>query len=637
RERQRTALFLRHDPFQRFISALVFIQRDKYDSPLRILIQSILERELGGTCSAFYTTIDDSAHARLRFIIDTTPGNLPDFDLSDIQNALTEASRSWSDSLLITLIDAHGEEDGIGLYRRYSGAFPVNFSDRFSTGAALYDIDRIEWALKHDRIGLNLYRPLEARENELRFKIYNAGGPIPLSDVLPMLEHMGLRVLAEMPFEIRPRLAGAPVWIHDFMIETGSGLSIDLTEIKEKFQVCFDKVWQGTVDDDNLNKLVLAAGLSWREIQVLRAFSRFMRQARLPFSLSLIEDTLATNPAIARALVKLFLTRFDPALDPVDAERNVCGLAVEIDHALEAVDNLDEDLIIRRFIDLMDACQRTNFFQSTTDGSPKPHLSLKFDSHAIPDLPEPKPAHEIFVYSPRVEAVHLRSGHIARGGIRWSDRREDFRTEILGLMKAQVVKNTVIVPVGAKGGFVVKKPPKDGSREEIRADAIDCYKMMIRGLLDITDNVVDGQTIHPQDVVCRDGDDPYLVVAADKGTATFSDTANSISAEYGFWLGDAFASGGSAGYDHKKMGITARGGWECVKRHFREMGDDVQNKDFTVVGVGDMSGDVFGNAMLLSPHIRLIGAFNHMDIFVDPDPDRDAPFAERARLFARGR
>jgi len=639
-ERQRTALFVRKDPFERFVSCLVYVPRDRYDTDLRRRFQAILERAFEGETTAFYTQLAEGVHARIQFIVKTTPGAIPEVDPADVEGALVEAGRRWSDHLQEALIEARGEERGLALLRRYREAFPTFYREHAQPQAAILDIERIEETLSGDTVALSLYRPIEAAGHEVRFKLYHRGEPVPLSDVLPVLEHMGLKVIAENPYEITP--AGAPeaVWLHDFEMQSRDGRAIDLGAVKPDFQDAFARVWAGDMEDDGFNRLVLGAGLSARAVVVLRAVAKYLRQARIPFSQAALEDTLAAHPRIAALIVALFEARFDPHRE-TKREVLITGIRVDLDEALDAVANLDEDRILRRFINVVDATLRTNAFQPGPDGAPKPYVSFKLDSRVIDDLPLPRPWVEVFVYSPRVEAVHLRGGRVARGGIRWSDRREDFRTEILGLMKAQMVKNAVIVPVGSKGGFVVKRPPRDGGPDAIRAEGVACYRTFMRGLLDVTDNLETAagkvSVVHPPAVIRHDADDPYLVVAADKGTATFSDIANAVAAEYGYWLDDAFASGGSAGYDHKKMGITARGAWESVKRHFRELGHDTQSTPFSVVGVGDMSGDVFGNGMLLSRQIRLIGAFNHLHVFLDPDPDPAASFAERERLFALGR
>ncbi|HMA13925.1 MAG TPA: NAD-glutamate dehydrogenase, partial [Kiloniellaceae bacterium] len=492
----------------------------------------------------------------------------------------------------------------------------------------------IEEAIAADDLAMNLYRPAGAPPDELHFKIYVLDRPVPLSDILPMLENMGLRVIGEIPFDIEVPDRKAPVWMHDFDMCAEGKAAIDLEAVRDAFHEAFAGVWHRRMENDGFNKLVLHAGLTAREVTMLRAYCKYLRQARIPFSQAYMEATLVRNPAVTRNLVDLFLARFDPRRAQEESKA-ACGALVEAIRAqLDRVSNLDEDRIIRRYLNLILSTLRTNFFQPAEGGGEKAYCSFKFDSRSIEELPQPQPLREIFVYSPAVEGVHLRFGMVARGGLRWSDRLEDFRTEVLGLVKAQQVKNTVIVPVGSKGGFVMKQPPPaEAGRDAFLAAGIECYKTFIHGLLDITDNLKRGRVVPPKSVLRYDGDDPYLVVAADKGTATFSDIANGVSADYGFWLDDAFASGGSAGYDHKKMGITARGAWECVKRHFRELGKDIQKQDFTCVGCGDMSGDVFGNAMLLSEHILLLAAFNHLHIFVDPDPDPAASWAERKRLF----
>ncbi len=630
-ERQRLALFVRKDPFERFASCLVYVPRDRYDTNLRRRIQAILETAFNGTCANFYTQLAESVLARLHFIITTRPGHVPAVDVADVEARLVQAARGWDDHLRDALVEARGEEEGGALFRRYASAFPTSYRELFSAESAVHDIERIERTVAQGGLGINLHRPLEAEAHELHVKIYHEGRPVPLSDVLPMLEHMDLKVITEVPFEVAAAGHAAPVWIHDFTARSQNGLSIDCAQVKETFQEALAAVWDGRMEDDGFNRLVLRAGLTAREVTVLRAYAKYLRQARIAFGQDVVESTLAAYPAIARRLVALFKARFDPAGRVPDDSAHVA----EIERALDGVKNLDEDRILRRFVNLIRSTLRTNAYQAGPDGKPKPYLSFKLDSLAIEDLPLPRPMVEVFVYSPRMEGVHLRGGKVARGGIRWSDRREDFRTEILGLMKAQMVKNTVIVPVGSKGGFVVKRPPPAAAgREAQQAEGVECYRTLMRGLLDVTDNLdAEGAVVPPPDLVRHDGDDPYLVVAADKGTATFSDIANAVSVGHGFWLGDAFASGGSAGYDHKKMGITARGAWESVKRHFRELGRDIQAQDVTVVGVGDMSGDVFGNGMLLSRHIRLVGAFDHRHIFLDPDPDPETSWHERRRLF----
>lgn len=634
-ERPRIALYMRKDPFERYISCLVYVPRERYETRLRLKIQSILEQELGGHCSSYQVTQDDSPLARVIFWIDINHlEKLPVYDPVAIEKKLEEAGRIWSERLRYALGDAlENEEEITSLTQKYGHAFPISYHEQYEPRQAVYDIHKIETVFKTEKIAVDMYRPEDCAEGHIRLKIFSPHSPITLSDVLPVLENMGLRVLAELPFEVKAARAKYKVWIHDFLMELKDGGTLKkLDEVKDVFEEAILRLWATEMENDGLNKLVLSARMDWREVSVLRTYVRYMRQMRYPFSRPYIESALTANPAIAGTLIKLF----DSLHNPAHGDQNnilAAGCNVEIDYQLEQVDSLDQDRVLRSMLTLIDRTLRTNFFQMGENDNPKSYISIKLESPRIDELPEPRPYREIFVYSPRVEGIHLRGDKIARGGLRWSDRHEDFRTEVLGLMKAQQVKNAVIVPMGAKGGFVVKRPPKEGGREAYLAEGIACYKIFIRGLLDITDNRHGDAILPPKNVARRDGDDPYLVVAADKGTATFSDIANGLSAEYGFWLGDAFASGGSAGYDHKKMGITARGAWESVKRHFRELNHDTQSQPFDVIGIGDMGGDVFGNGMLLSEHIRLIGAFNHLHIFCDPDPDTAATYKERKRLF----
>jgi glutamate dehydrogenase len=630
-ERQRVALFTRKDLFERFVSCYVFVPRDRYTPEFKERARAILEEAFNGRDTEIYDHIGSSPLARGLFIVRTTPGQLPDVDVRRVEAFLADAARTWSDKLLDALVQEMGEEVGIDLHHRYMKAFPVAYSERFTASAALYDVGHVEHVMATGELVVDLYRH-RSEERQFHCKIIHAGPRVPLSEIMPRLENMGLRVLAEVPYEVQPLGAQYPVRIRDFSLDA-EGMQDDLTPVKEKFQDAFIRVWTRQAENDGFNRLVLGAGLEWHEVVVLRAYAKYLRQVGVTLSETYIQQTLAKHPAIARALMELFRNYFDPQIGDVGLGRKGASLGIrsQIEDALERVTNPDEDRILRLYVSLIEATLRTNYFQRDENGDRKLYLSLKLDSSAVPELPLPRPMYEISVYAPWMEGIHLRGGKVARGGIRWSDRREDFRTEILGLMKAQMVKNVVIVPVGSKGGFVVKNPSTD--RASFQQEGIESYKTLLRGMLDITDNLFGDQLIAPRDVMRRDGDDPYLVVAADKGTATFSDIANAISAEYNFWLGDAFASGGSAGYDHKKMGITARGGWEAVKRHFRELGVDTQSEDFTVVGVGDMSGDVFGNALLLSQHAKLLATFNHSHIFVDPDPDPAASFAERKRMF----
>ncbi|HYC92473.1 MAG TPA: NAD-glutamate dehydrogenase domain-containing protein, partial [Thermoanaerobaculia bacterium] len=630
-ERQRVALFVRRDVFERFVACYVFVPRDRYTPEFKERAKVVLEEAFGGRDTQVYDHVTMSTLARGLFIVRTTPGNIPDVDIRRVEAQLGEVARTWGDRLLDALCTRQGEEVGIDLHHRYKKAFPLAYAERFSAEAALYDIGHVEHVLATGELVVDLYRH---RSDELQFhcKIIHAGPPVPLSEIMPRLENMGLKVLAEVPYEVQPHTANQVVRIRDFSL-SAEGMQDDLEPVKELFQEAFIRVWTRQAENDGFNRLVLGAELEWHEVVVLRAYAKYLRQIGVTFSETLIQQTLAKHPSITRSILQLFKMYFDPSIGDVGMGRKGAGLGIrsQIEDALNGVTNPDEDRILRLYVALIEATLRTNYFQRDENGERKLYVSFKLDSRQVPELPEPRPLYEIFVYAPWMEGIHLRGGKVARGGLRWSDRREDFRTEILGLMKAQMVKNVVIVPVGSKGGFVVKNPSAD--RASFQQEGIESYKTLLRGMLDITDNLRGDSVVPPRDVVRRDGDDPYLVVAADKGTATFSDIANGISKEYGHWLGDAYASGGSAGYDHKGMGITARGGWEAVKRHFRELGVDTQSEDFTVVGVGDMSGDVFGNGLLYTDKVRLVAAFDHRNVFLDPDPDAAASFAERKRLF----
>jgi glutamate dehydrogenase len=644
-ERRTVRLLARRDPYHRFYSCLVYVPRDRYNTEVRQRIEQIVLEGFGGRSVESQVQISGASHARVHVVVRTEPAGARKADIAAIERRITEATLTWTDQLRNVLVAREGEAAGIALASRYRRAFPLAYEEDVAPADALADIadlERLRGAPEGRRI--SLHRPAQQKPARMHLKIVRLGDPVPISDLLPILENFGLRVIAERPYELAwPQ--GGSAWIQDFELEQRDGLAIDIARIEARFKEALTMTWSGEAENDGFNRLLLGADLTAREIIVLRAYCRYLLQTGVPFSQAYMERALAANPAIAAGLVRLFEARLDPAaqapavrpsraraLPAANGADAAEEIAAQIRASLDSVASLDEDRILRAYLRLVQATLRTNFYRRDAEGRALPYLSLKLDPSAIPELPLPRPKFEIFVYSPRVEGVHLRMGYVARGGIRWSDRREDFRTEILGLMKAQNVKNTLIVPVGAKGGFVPKRLP-GGSREEIQAEVIACYQIFIRGLLDLADNIIDGHVVPPPQVVRRDADDAYLVVAADKGTATFSDIANAISADYGFWLGDAFASGGSAGYDHKKLGITARGGWECVKRHFRELGIDIQKTDFTVAGIGDMSGDVFGNGMLLSRHIRLQAAFDHRHIFLDPTPDPAVSFAERQRLF----
>ena len=632
-DRDLLRLFVRKDPFGRFFSCMVYVTKDRYNTELRRQTQRILKQYFGCEQEVEFTTyFSESPLARTHYIVRVDNNNM-DVDVKTIEQNLMEVSSTWDDRLSESIIANFGESKGLPLSKEYMRAFPRSYKEDMMPGSAVADIERLEALSVDNKLGMLFYRPQEeaADSKAVRLKLfYHSDEPIHLSDVMPMLENFGLRVIGESPYEVR-KTNGVTYWILDFSMLHKSDKTIDLREARDLFQQAFAAIWAGELDSDGFNRLVLGAGLSGREISILRAYARYMRQVGFPFSQQYIEDTLSHYPDLAKGLVSLFGKRFDPKLK--GSAKGQQDLIKKITEQLDHVESLDDDRIIRRYMEMITATLRTNYYQVDENKQSKPWLALKMRPSEIPDIPAPVPVFEIFVYAPDIEGVHLRGGKVARGGLRWSDRQEDFRTEILGLVKAQQVKNTVIVPVGAKGGFVCKRQHMMSGRDEIFAEGQRCYKRFIRALLDVSDNIIEGEVIPPKSVVRHDEDDPYLVVAADKGTATFSDLANSVAAEYNFWLGDAFASGGSNGYDHKAMGITAKGGWESVKRHFREMGINCQTTDFTAIGVGDMAGDVFGNGMLLSKHIRLQAAFNHMHIFIDPNPESASSWVERDRLF----
>lgn len=632
-ERQKIRLFIREDLFGRFVSCLVYVPRDKFNSELRNKMQIILQKEFGGLESSFVTRFSESVLARIHFIVRFKEQRRElNYNIDAIEQKLVDAARTWPEDLRKALVDHCGEESGNRLYDEYGSGFPISYQEDFNVRTAVFDIIHMETLTAEKPLAMSFYRPLEAAEGLFRFKLFGAQKALALSDVIPMLEFMGLKVISEKPHLIFQK-SGAQIWLNDFSLVHSAGSELNAVALKEVFQETFYNVWMGLAESDGFNRLVLGAGLNWREIAMLRAYSKYMWQIGFTFSQSYVENALANQPGITRELVELFRLRFDPSLPEDNQNNRTIALRRKIKQDLEEVANLDEDRILRRYVDVILGTIRTNYYQLDNANQMKSYISFKLDPQAVPDMPLPRPMFEIFVYSPRVEGVHLRGAKVARGGIRWSDRKEDFRTEVLGLMKAQQVKNAVIVPLGAKGGFVPKMLPEGNDREAIMKEVVASYQTFIRGLLDLTDNLKGNEIIRPKQVVRYDADDPYLVVAADKGTATFSDIANSLSQEYDFWLGDAFASGGSSGYDHKKMGITAKGAWESVKRHFSEMNVDVQNQEISVVGIGDMSGDVFGNGMLLSRHLKVIAAFDHRHIFLDPNPETEKSFEERHRLF----
>ena len=603
-------------------------------------------------------------------VIRPKPGEKPTYDTAELEKKISQIVRNWHDELREILVAKHGESNGLKLAERIGKALPTGYIEEVSATIAATDVEAIASLKDSNDMRLLLYRSRK-KGDSLRFKLFRYDAPITLSEALPLLENMGLRILSEHPYAMV--VGESRIVVQDFEVEPEQELHFGIEQVRETFQNAFERVWRGQAENDGFNKLILVALLDWRQVSVLRGLCKYLLQTGVSFSQSYMEETLNKYPLIAGLLVELFEAKFDPQRESagktvqegakkrlrkelqgllpddvakahpdyidnlIDArsgtrETQFHAIVAALRILLDRVASLDEDRILRAWLGAIGAMLRTSYFQAP-GGKPREYVSFKFDPAKVPDMPKPKPYREIFVYAPRVEGVHLRFGPVARGGLRWSDRREDFRTEVLGLVKAQMVKNTVIVPVGSKGGFFVKRSPASGDRDAVLAEGIACYRLFINGLLDITDNLVDGAVVHPQDCVRHDDNDPYLVVAADKGTAKFSDIANAVSAEHGYWLGDAFASGGSVGYDHKAMGITAKGGWESVKRHFRALGRDCQNEDFTCVGIGDMSGDVFGNGMLLSKHTRLVAAFDHRHIFLDPNPDAASSFVERDRVF----
>jgi glutamate dehydrogenase len=653
-ERFRPKLFIRKDPYGRFFSVLIYLPKDRFNTEIRTRIEDMLMQALHGDRIDKTLKIGDSPLAQLHLLIRRSESAEVSYDLDQLEAELAAIIRNWKDEFRENLIGSFGEEHGIVLANKYLPAMPLSYVEGVSPAQGIEDIRQIERLQADGALTLNLYE----KEGRLRFKLFNLDREIALSDALPMLENLGMKVLTENPYSMQ--LENQRVVIQDFALESAVP-SMKVEHIKSGFENAFASVWAGQCENDGFNTLVTIAELSWRRVSIIRAYAKYLLQVGVPFSQSYMEETLQRYPAVARILIGLFDARFDPDLASSNAdlaptlkrmgvdsaerylsnfvatsrEEQIGAVDKLLNKQLSKVASLDEDRILRSFASVIKATLRTSYFQCERDGLLiKDYVSFKFDPSLVPDIPKPVPYREIFVYSPFVEGVHLRFGPVARGGLRWSDRREDFRTEVLGLVKAQMVKNTVIVPVGSKGGFFAKRPPLSGDRDAVLAEGIACYKRFINGLLDITDNLVNGQVVHPQHVIRHDADDPYLVVAADKGTATFSDIANGLSAEHDFWLGDAFASGGSVGYDHKGMGITAKGAWESVKRHFRALGRNCQTEDFTCVGIGDMSGDVFGNGMLLSRHIRLLAAFDHRHIFLDPNPDAARSFSERQRLFA---
>lgn len=635
-ERPRVRVLSRYDRFDRFVSVYVFVPRDRYNSSVRIAIGRYLAEVYQGRMSAYYPFFPEGPLVRVHFIIGRDQGNCPRPDRATLEEAVGNIIRTWTDGLADALAVVHDPGRARELFQRYRNAFSEGYRASYSPLIAVDDIKVIAGLSAARPLSADFHRRTETFDGGTGLKVWSFGRPIPLSERVPVLENMGFRVVDEQTHHIKLDADNRPdVWLHDMVLERVGNGDVDLLDAKQRLEACFLVVMTGGAENDGYNALVLAAELAWRDVALIRAISRFLRQIRVPYSQDYMWTTLVLHAPVAAQIVRLFHVRFDPRLASMPDARAARQeeIAAGIEQALAAIQSLDEDRILRHFVNAVQAALRTNYYQIDAEGRPKAQIAIKFASRKLEGLPLPKPLYEIFVYSPRVEGVHLRFGKVARGGIRWSDRPQDFRTEVLGLVKAQQVKNAVIVPVGAKGGFVPKQMPKGGTREQVQAEGVAAYKLFISTLLDVTDNLGDDGVVAPEHVVRHDDDDPYLVVAADKGTATFSDIANGIALERGFWLGDAFASGGSAGYDHKKMGITARGAWESVKRHFREMDVNIGTMPFTCVGVGDMSGDVFGNGLLREMTTRLVAAFDHRDIFIDPDPDPARSFHERKRLF----
>ena len=645
-DRPRVRLFARKDGFDRFVSVLLYVPRDRYDSDVRERAGNLLAEAWGGRLSAYYPNFATGPLARVHFVIGITPGAHRDPDPKLLEAQITELVRTWQDHFEAAVRMGGAVEGQVAeTLARYSGAFPAGYRDRYAPDQALTDLNAIEAMLdKGAPLAVRAYRAVGDSALRFRFKLYRPTEAVPLADVLPILENMGLKALTEAGFPVRRCIEGVigPIWVHEFELEDERGENLSFASIRAPFEATFLAVWSGEAENDGFNRLVLELGVSWREASLMRAFARYRQQTGLDPSQTVQEAALRDHPGVARLMLDLFRVKFDPAIAATAERRGeqADGVFAEITAALQQVESLDADRVLRRLALLVRAMKRTNYYQFAKDvnadgtAANHPYISFKIASSELEDLPLPKPYREIFVCSPQVEGVHLRFGPVARGGLRWSDRRDDFRTEVLGLVKAQQVKNAVIVPVGSKGGFYPKMLPRGGTGDAVRAAGVAAYRTFLSGLLDITDNLdARGKVIRPPAVIAHEGDDPYLVVAADKGTATFSDIANGVAQDYGFWLGDAFASGGSVGYDHKVMGITARGAWEAVKRHFREMGKDIGAEPFTCVGVGDMSGDVFGNGMLQSRATLLLAAFDHRHIFLDPAPDTTASWAERKRLF----
>ena len=638
--RSQVRFFQRKDKFSRFVSCLIFTPRDRSNSELRDKIKSYLSEIYNGEIADSFVQITESKLIRFHVIVRTNKG-IPEVSAEKVEREITKMTQIWSDDLRDSIKAKFEDERQLSLFAKYQNAFSVSYINRFDPRRAAIDVARIEECLEKQTILFNLYRSSDSLPEDLtELKIYNPQKELILSDMMPVLESFGFNVIQEhtyvvTPSAIEPRGEKSKVWIHYFHLNLSKSGDKFSEKIKNHFEKLISLIWKDVTTAGPLNRLLVACDLDWKKIFMIRAYSHYIYQSGTRYSQSYVADVLTKYCDITKLLVELFDVKFDPheKISLVERQKKIDKISLQIKEGLNKVNDIAEDALIRKFFAAIIATLRTNYYQIAKEGGFKGYLSFKIDSKQVLGLPLPLPYAEIFVFSAKMEGIHLRGGRVARGGLRWSDRHEDFRTEILGLMKAQTTKNAVIVPVGSKGGFVVKKPTTGLSRDEIMSEGINCYKTFLRGLLDITDNVVNNKIDHPQNCVMHDVADPYLVVAADKGTATFSDIANAISAEYNFWLGDAFASGGSVGYDHKKMGITAKGAWISVQRHFREMGIDTQSQDFTCAGIGDLAGDVFGNGMLLSKHIKLVAAFNHIHIFLDPNPDTAKSYKERQRMF----
>ena len=629
-ERRQTRLFVRKDVFNRYVSCFIYLPKENFNTELIAKIKEILINSFDGIEASFNTYFSPSILARISYVIRLKPDFQDNQNLEEIELKIIEASRSWQEDLNDSLCELYGEEQGAIHVNRYTNVFPAGYREIFEPDIAVSDIQQIEKLKDSDQLGMCFFKPAGNDSSTIRFKLFHYDELIPLSYVFPILKNMGLNVFQESPYELT-FAEERKLWINDFHMAHDRAIPFKVEDIREYFQENFNQVWLKQVDNDSFNRMVLQVGLNSAEINILRAYSKYFQQLEFTYSHQYVAESLVNNPKITRLLMDLFYARFDPAYPnelPTSAH-----IKEKIFTLLDEVSSLDEDKIVRFYCCVISATLRTNYFQTNSSGNKKSYLSFKIDPSSIPEMPLPLPKYEIFIYSSSFEGVHLRADKIARGGIRWSDRREDFRTEVLGLMKAQKVKNSLIVPSGAKGGFVLKKVAQDISRDDLQKEGVRCYELFVQGLLDVTDNYKDKKVIPHPNTLCYDDSDPYIVVAADKGTASFSDYANAISIERGYWLNDAFASGGSTGYDHKKMAITARGAWVSAECQFQELGIDINSTPVTVAAIGDMSGDVCGNGLLLSPHLKLVAAFNHKDIFLDPNPDPSESFTERQRLF----